>query len=414
MGVEEAWKSPRIAAACVSCLSAPGQKVNFGRSALNAPLQTAPPETASPPPAVEPDAPVRGSGELGGLVRRLWRTAKYLSWAMIGISAIVLYREVKGIFDSAYEVHPALGWAFLALVAALLWVGAVRPIRRYWAIPAAVKPPRDGRLEHAGSAEVARRARFLTKVADNLARNPRLVTIVPEILLARVEAERLESAALAADASVDDLKRELRALEAVRFESIFRPLDVEANQVIRGEALAVGLGTAVSMNGTFDAWIVLWRNLSLVSKLAAVYYGRPGIRGTLFVMRDVATAMLLASKLQGAVGGAASFFGSWLGSTGSAILGPVADGAVNALVTVRIGYVAKARCRSFRVWNDASLKSVLASCFKEAASHGKGVVLDVMRGAKGGLKKVSGEVWQKTTGLVARFFSKGPQPAADG
>jgi hypothetical protein len=167
------------------------------------------------------------------------------------------------------------------------------------------------------------------------------------------------------------------------------------------------------MNGTFDAWIVMWRNLSLVSKLATIYYGRPGLRGTLFVMRDVATAMLLASKLQGALGGAAGFLGTWLGNTGSALFGPVADGSVNALVTVRIGYVAKARCRSFRVWTDASLKTVLAGCFKEAASHGKGVVLDVIRGTKGGVKKLSGEVWQKTTGLVARFFSKTPPASPD-
>jgi putative membrane protein len=380
---------------------------------LNAPLKTAPPETIGSEAAVEATPYPRSGGEFGGLVRRLWRTLKYASWGMIAVSAVVIFREVKAIFDAAYETHPALGWAFLALVLVLLWIGVVRPIRRYWAIPAAVKPPRDGRLEHAGAAEVARRARFLVKVADNLARNPRLSAIVPEILLARVEAERLEASALSPAARPEELKKELRTLEAVRFDSIFKPLDVEANQVIRGEALAVGLGTAVSMNGTFDAWIVLWRNLSLVSKLAAVYYGRPGIRGTLFVMRDVATAMLLASKLQGAVGGAAGFFGSWLGNTGSALLGPVADGAVNALVTVRIGYVAKARCRSFRVWTDSSLKTVLAGCFKEAASHGKGVVFDVMRGAKGGLRKVSGEVWQKTTGLVARFFARPPQPPAE-
>jgi putative membrane protein len=380
---------------------------------LNLALKTDPAETDGSPPVEAARPSARAPAEFGGLLRKVFRGIKYASWAMIAVSGLVIGREVKAIFDSAWDIHPVLGWAFLALVAALLWVGVVRPVRRYWAVPAAVKPPRDGRIAHAGAGEVARRARFLTKVADNLARNPRLEAIVPEILLARVEAEQLEVHAAAPGADVGNLKRNLRALETIRFDSIFKPLDVEANQVIRGEALAVGIGTAVSMNGTFDAWIVLWRNLSLVSKLATIYYGRPGIRGTLFVMRDVATAMLLASKLQGALGGAASFFGSWLGSTGSALFGPVADGAVNALVTVRIGYVAKARCRSFQVWTDASLRTILAGCLKEAASHGKGVVLDVIRGAKGGLRRVSGEVWQRTTGLVARFFSKPPPPSTD-
>lgn len=117
-------------------------------------------------------------------------------------------------------------------------------------------------------------------------------------------------------------------------------------------------------------------------------------------------AMLLATKLQGAIEGTANFFGSWFGSAGRTLIGPAADGAVNALVTVRIGYVAKARCRSFRVWTDASLRGVLIGCFKEAASHGRGVVLDVIKGAKGGIRRVSEEVWQRTTTLVARFFSR--------
>jgi hypothetical protein len=343
-------------------------------------------------------------------MRRVFKALRYASLFMIGISAIVIGREVKGLFDAAYDVHPAAGYAFLAAVAVLLWYGAIRPMRRYWAVPAAVRPPASGTWADADLGALARRARFLAKVADNLARNPRLQGIVPEIMLARVEAERIEVAARAPGASRETLKADLRALESVRFESIFRPLDSEANQVIRGEALAVGLGTAVSMNGTLDAWIVMWRNLSLVSKLANVYYGRPGVRGTLFVIRDVATAMFLATKLQGAVEGAANFLGGWFGRAGGALVGPAADGAVNALITVRIGYVAKARCRSFQVWNDATLGDILVSCFKEAASHGKGVVVDVFRGAKGGLRRVSGEVWQRATGLVSKFF---PKPSAD-
>jgi uncharacterized membrane protein YcjF (UPF0283 family) len=383
-------------------------------TSLNVPLKTAAPESAPPATTAAEGADPRSGSDFGGVMRKLFRVLRYASWGLILVSGIVIAREVWTIGDAAFAVHPALGWAFLVLVAVLLWIGAVRPIRRYWSIPAAVRPPRAGRLADAGAAEIAARARFLTKVADNLARNPRLAAIVPEIVLTRLEAETLEKAARSGSAGIEQLKRDLRSLETVRFESIFKPLDAEANQVIRGEALAVGLGTAVSMSGTLDAWLVMWRNLSLVSKLATIYYGRPGIRGTFFVIRDVATAMLLATKMQGAIEGAANFFGAWFGRAGSTLIGPAADGAVNALVTVRIGYVAKARCRAFRVWNDATLRDVLVGCFKEAASHGKGVVLDVFKGTKGGLRRVSEEVWGKTTGLVARFFSRqAPAPAEE-
>jgi putative membrane protein len=373
---------------------------------LNAPIKPEAAESAGTPPVAAETPASKPAGDFGSVIGKLFRALKYVSWGMILVSGIVLFREVKTLADGAFAIHPVLGWAFLVLVGVLFWIGAVRPIRRYWAIPAAVRPPRSGRLADADAAAIARRARFLTRVADNLARNPRLVAIVPEIVLARIEAEGLEAAARSGTVAIDVLKRDLRSLETVRFDSLFKPLDVEANHVIRAEALAVGLGTAVSMSGTFDAWLVMWRNLTLVSKLATIYYGRPGIRGTFFVIRDVATAMLLAAKMQGALEGTANFLASWFGSAGSAIIGPVADGAMNALVTVRIGYVAKARCRSFRVWNDATLGDILVRCFKEAASHGKGVVLDVFKGARGGLRRVTTEVWQRTTGLVARFFSR--------
>lgn len=392
-----------------------GIRIMAGLDRMNLTIE---PATAHRPPAetAVAEAPAsRTTGEFGGVLRKLFKGLRYASLAMIGISALVIVREVASLHGIAHDVHPALGWVFLGGVGVLVWIGVVRPVRRYWAVPAAIRPPKSVRLATATAADVARRARFLAKVAENLTRNPRLVAVVPEILLAQVEAERLSEAARAGVRPADELKRDLRALETIRFESIFKPLDVEANQVIRGEALAVGLGTAVSMNGTFDAWIVLWRNLSLVSKLASIYYGRPGVRGTLFVIRDVATAMLIATKLQGAVEGATNFLGSWFGRAGSAIVGPVADGAVNALVTVRIGYVAKARCRSFRVWTDTSLRTILVDCFKEAGSHGKGVVFDVLSGTKGGIKRAGSEVWQRASGLVSKFFTNpnAPIPAAE-
>ena len=56
--------------------------------------------------------------------------------------------------------------------------------------------------------------------------------------------------------------------------------------------------TALSPNGTLDAFLVLWRNVNLVASLARLYYGRPGLPGTWLILRDVSLAILLSSVLE--------------------------------------------------------------------------------------------------------------------
>ena len=77
-------------------------------------LKTAPPETEAPATAEALGPSVRGPGEFGGLVRKLFKGVKYASWGMIAVSGLVITREVKGIFDSAWDVHPVLGSALLS------------------------------------------------------------------------------------------------------------------------------------------------------------------------------------------------------------------------------------------------------------------------------------------------------------
>ncbi len=304
------------------------------------------------------------TSDFGVLLGRVWTAVRWASLGMIGLTAVVIGREVKNFYDVAAGIHPVVGVLFLGGVGTGLWFGVVRPVRRYWAMPVAVRPTDDqGSIATASVDQLRQRAEFLVRIIDNLARNPRMAAALAEVMAARAEAERTIAACIPGTA-IEALRARVEALEKSHVEQLFAPLDEEANKTIRAEALAVGLGTAVSMNGTVDAWIVLWRNLNLVTRLATIYYGRPGVRGSLFVLRDVATAMFLASKLQGVLDGAAGFFGGWFGRTTGTMMGPVADGIVNALVTTRIGYVAKARCRSFQRWTESRVQDVIATCFK--------------------------------------------------
>jgi hypothetical protein len=348
--------------------------------------------------------------DFGSIVRRLFAVVRAVSLLVIGVSALVLGRETYALGRAAFEVHPALGWLYAAAVGFAAWRFVVVPAMRYWAMPAAVEPPAE-----AGDspAAVRARAKFTVRVLENLARNPRAAAQGNLVAAVGADARLLAARAAAPGADGPALRAELAAFEETRVEPLFAALDEEANRVIRAEALAVGVGTAVSMNGVLDAWIVLWRNLNLVARLAEIYYGRPGLRGTLFVLRDVATGVFVASKAQGVAEASAGLFGGWLGKTGGALMGPVMDGALNAVIAVRIGYVAKRRCRAFRRWNEETALEAVQHGLAEAAAQAKGAALDVVKATGGALAHVAadaasaaGDAMRKAGDVVLSWFGK--------
>ena len=152
----------------------------------------------------------------------------------------------------------------------------------------------------------------------------------------RVEAQKIED------------PRELSA-RVVHFERnamvpILEPLDRRAEVLIHRESLAIGTMTALSPNGTVDAFIVLWRNVNLVAALARLYYGRPGLSGTWLIVRDVASAILLSSVLErlsdmgGGILRRVGEGGRTIPLLG-AVVGPMLDGTINGLMTMKVGYL---------------------------------------------------------------------------
>lgn len=364
-------------------------------------------ETAAAQPA--PAAPLK---DFARVVRLLVRGLKAASYLVIGVSVLVMAREVAAAFEALHGVHPVLGWTFLVVLAAALFWFVGRPAVRYWRVPPALKQPRWPRNAERDLRLVRKRAAFCARYLRGLRRNPRMLAHEERLdractaageLAARLEADVMDPGEAAA---------ELERFENRELEPLLRPLDEEANRMIRREALAVGIGTAVSMNGAVDAFIVLWRNANLVARVAAIYYGRPGVRGSLVILRDVAAAMLVAQQIQGLMESFGGLVGGWLGRTGALVAGPAGDGAVNALATVRIGYVAKARCRAYQPWTEASLPELMRRTLKEVGVQGRGVVGDVIRTAvKSGLVKVPAEAARRAGGFLAGLFGgRPPEP----
>jgi putative membrane protein len=306
------------------------------------------------------------------VLRTVFKALRYAGVVFIVLAVWFLGKEAYDIYLACAAVHPWLGYGSLAAFALLFYIAIVRPARRYLRVPLAVRPPDLPGLkgdEAIRPADLRARARGVERYLTNLLRNPRLADSRADIESAIVECRQLQ-ASTGADLEQD--RDRLIRFEHERVDPLLAPLDDEVRQVIRRESLAVAVGTAVSPSGSADAFVVLWRSVNLVARIAELYYGRPGIRGTFFVLADVSFAAFVASQMQGIAEKGVQTAGGFLGRAASPFAGPVVDGVVNGLVTMRIGYLA------FRAFSERSIASFLQSAFREAAKQSAGLATDVV------------------------------------
>ena len=238
--------------------------------------------------------------DFGRAVGKLFRWIRTLSIGFIGVMLVLLGFRVADVYQAIRAVNPWLGWAFLLVLGLALYLLVVRPLLTFLRMPVVMNPPRlpavkerkPGHLVQApGVRRALRRRAALQPGVDRRGGRRRRRAARPAVRSGRGPSGRRPTICRA-------LVAELDALERGTVERLLAPLDRKAAVAIRAEALKVGLATAVSPYGALDAFLVLWRNVNLVTRVATIYYGRPGARGTLKILRDVAMATMLGAYLE--------------------------------------------------------------------------------------------------------------------
>jgi hypothetical protein len=280
------------------------------------------------------------------LVARTYRWARRAFWIAIGLGASVIVLQAIQFAETLAAVHPLLAWVVMLmltvpLLAWIAWRGFI-----YLGTPRVVRPPELPPLE-SGWNETHRRLYldFAARYLERQSGNPRL----PGEYRNRIPGALRAIAEPLAPAESDHAVAAARALTARvegAMDEVLEPLDAEARRLIRRAAVEVSLATAISPSIMLDALITLSRNVDLMSRLADLYYGRPGFRGTLRVIRDVLGSAIMAGALEMVSDNVAAALSEMTGSWGSRLFGPVGQGMVNGLVTMRLGAGARQRCRS--------------------------------------------------------------------
>lgn len=356
-------------------------------------------DTDVPATTQTPAPPDDGTWELARQWKRAWVTLKWAVYGLLGLSFLMIIGQMYLFYNLFADIHWALGLGFVvALTAALFWL-VVRPLLSFFSTPIAATPPEPPKNPGFPShSEAMARLKYDLKYLKALSKNPALSGL-GDTLAADMEKGQTLLAELKSknEAPSKELLAAILTFEHEHIDTRLKAIDSEVEKLIHNEAVGVGVTTAVSMNGTVDAFIVLWRNANLVSRIARMYFGRPHLRGSLMILRDVAAMVVLSRVLDDVTDMTGEIMGGLLGRMGGMVAGPVMDGAINAMMTLKVGYLAKRRCRSFETWSLKEASSITTQAMEGVKSASASVISELLK-ASGGFTKVAVKVgetaWQ--------------------
>ncbi len=148
--------------------------------------------------------------------------------------------------------------------------------------------------------------------------------------------------------------------DAESIQAALAILDAESQAIIRRQATTVFVTTAVSQNGSLDSLFVFVNAFKLVWQVTMLYHQRPSIRdlvklytnifATVLLSRQIDDLDLIAEQLEPAMttlfGGSVSTLVPGTSYVVSFVADSIFEGSLNALLMLRIGFIAQQYCRS--------------------------------------------------------------------
>lgn len=278
---------------------------------------------------------------------RAARWASLLFGALTGLFLVWAGLAATGLIEEAFRRAAALGWLAVALAGLAAFAALAIAFREIWGLI------RLNRIEHVQ----ADAAQALT--SDDRAAARRAADAVVALNRGRVDSLwGLDQVRRHAGDVMDESDR-LRLVE----RHLVLPRDADAHRIIARAARRVTLITTVTPVAALDIAFVAVQNLRMVRELASLYGGRPSTFATLRLVRMVMAHLAVTGGLalsdnllqhvvgKGLIGRLSSRFG---------------EGAVNGILTARIGLAARDVCRP--IPQEASAKETLGSLLRELVS----------------------------------------------
>jgi putative membrane protein len=278
---------------------------------------------------------------------------KRLRWGLVLASSLFALVSlwaglaVTQLIEDFFARSPVLGWIALG-VAGVAGVAALAiVIREIWALA------RLKRIEH-----IQVDAAHAINTGDAAAAS-RAVSGLSSLYASRPDARLGLRELKAHDADIMDGRDRLRLAE----RHLVSWRDGEAHRIIAHAARRITFLTTVAPTPALDMLFVAAQNLHMMRELAALYGGRPSTLATIRLARMVIGHLAVT-------GGIALSDNLLQHVVGKGLLGRLSarfgEGAVNGILTARVGLAARDVCRP--IPQEASAKDTLGSLLKELVS----------------------------------------------
>ena len=277
-------------------------------------------------------------------VSRQFRWGMLLGGALFSLIVMWAGLSISQLIEDFFSRSPALGWlaSGLAVLAALA-AGAII-LREVLALI---------RLRKIESIQ-ADAAHTLN--ADDPASGKRVIAELRSLYRNRPEQQWGLTALAEHDSDIMDPRDRLRLAERY----LIIPRDEDAHRIIARAARRVTLLTTVTPAAALDILFVAAQNLRMMRELASLYGGRPSTLATLRLARMVVSHLAVT-------GGLALSDNLLQHVVGKGLLGRLSarfgEGAVNGILTARIGLAARDVCRP--VPQETTAKETLGSLLRE-------------------------------------------------
>jgi putative membrane protein len=257
---------------------------------------------------------------------RRWRLLTLLATGMFALFTMWLGLTITRLVEAFFARSPALGWlAFgLAALVALAVIGII--VREIWGLFSLRRI--EQLQDHAAR-------------AINLKDRQSASTALSELEnLYNGDASAADALAQLARHRSHIMNPEDRLQLADRL--LLEPRDAQARAIVARRARRVTILTTVTPAAVFDILFVAAQNLMMLREVASIYGGRPSTLSTLRLARMVATHLAVTGGLALSDNLLQHVVGKGLLGRLSARLG---EGAVNGILTARIGLAACNVCR---------------------------------------------------------------------
>ena len=278
---------------------------------------------------------------------RRWRWGTILGGALFSLAAMWAGLATTQLIDDFFARSVYLGWTAFA-IATVAGVAALAIIfREIWAMA------RLRRIAH-----IQEDAAHVLNT-DDPAAAVRAIGDLKSLYAGRADAQWGLQTLKQFDSDIMDPRDRVKLADRY----LVAPRDAEAHRIIARAARRITLLTTVTPVAALDIVFVAAQNLRMMRELAALYGGRPSTLSTLRLARMVVSHLAVT-------GGLALSDNLLQHVVGKGLLGRLSarfgEGAVNGILTARIGLAARDVCRP--IPQETSAKETLGSLMRELVS----------------------------------------------